>query len=396
MTSAPCKWLALPGVGLRSFVREGVAAALGRPRYAEVPKHPPSLRVVAEAALDRSFSRGMNLLTELPHPQVLRRARAEAAEMAAFMADGGFHEDPARYHRMPGPPGAARRAAERAYFGRPARYESLAFASGYEPHPGEPGGARWLRHPRNHTVHAQLLEHPGAARPWVVCVHGFGMGTPLPNFTVFQPERLYRERGWNVVLPSLPLHGRRGARRMSGREVLAPDYLRIVHLLAQGVWDVRRVVAWIRARGGTQIALYGISLGGYVSSLVASLEDDLAGVIVGIPAVDFARLARDHEPRELRRYGADARIDWDHVRAATQAVSPLALAPRVPRERRFIFAGTADRVARPDQARALWRHWDRCAIHWFAGGHVAAQWNPTIAPFIDASLRAMLEGGPTS
>ena len=221
------------------------------------------------------------------------------------------------------------------------------------------------------------------------------MGTPLPNFTVFQPERLHRELGWNVVLPSLPLHGRRGVGRMSGREVLAPDYLRIVHLLAQGVWDVRRVVAWIRARGGTQIALYGISLGAYVSALVSSLEDDLAGVIAGIPAVDFARLARDHEPRELRRYGADARIDWNHVRAATQAVSPLALPPRVPRERRFIFAGTADRVARPDQARALWRHWDRCAIHWFAGGHVAAQWNPTIAPFVDASLRTILAGGPT-
>jgi hypothetical protein len=79
------------------------------------------------------------------------------------------------------------------------------------------------------------------------------------------------------------------------------------------------------------------------------------------------------------------------VRGATLAVSPLALAPRVPRERRFIFAGIADRVARPDQARALWRHWDRCEIHWFAGGHVGAQWNPTIAPFVDASLRSALE-----
>jgi pimeloyl-ACP methyl ester carboxylesterase len=393
--TAAFRWLGLPGVGLRSLVREGVAAAFGHPRYAEVPKHEPSLRVVAEAALDRSFSRGMNLLTELPHPQVLRRARAEAAEMAAFMADGGFHDDPTRYHRAPAPPDGERRAAARAYLGRPARYESLAFSSGYEPHPGEPGGTRWLRHPHNHTVHAQLLEHAGAPRPWVVCVHGFGMGTPLPNFTVFQPERLHRELGWNVVLPSLPLHGRRGVGRLSGREVLAPDYLRIVHLLAQGVWDVRRVVSWIRARGGTQIALYGISLGGYVSALVSSLEDDLAGVIVGIPAVDFPRLARDHEPRELRRYGADARIDWDHVRAATQAVSPLALPTRVPHERRFIFAGTADRVARPEQARALWRHWDRCAIHWFAGGHVAAQWNPTIAPFVDTSLRTILAGETT-
>ncbi|HKA16406.1 MAG TPA: alpha/beta fold hydrolase [Myxococcota bacterium] len=385
------RWLALPGVGIQSFVREGVAAAIGRPRYAEVPAHAPSLRAIAEAALDRSFSRGMNLLTELPHPKVLRRARAEAAEMAAFMAESGFHEDPARYHRTPEPPDAVRRASARSYLARPARYEGLSFASGYEPHPGEPGGSRWLRHPTNHTVHAQLFEHRGDPRPWVVCVHGFGMGTPVPNFTVFAPERLHAERGWNVVMPSLPLHGRRGVGRFSGREVLAPDYLRIVHLLAQGVWDVRRLVAWIRARGGTRIALYGISLGAYVSALVAALEVDLAGAVAGIPAVDFPNLARDHEPRELRRYGADARIDWDHVRGATRAVSPLALAPRVPRERRFIFAGTADRVSGPDQARALWRHWDRCAIHWFAGGHVAAQWNPTIAPFVDASLGSILD-----
>ncbi len=351
-----------------------------------------SLRVVAEAALDRSFSLGMNWLTRLPPRAELRRARDEAAAMAAFMTDGGYRDDPATYHHTPAPPDPVRRRPARAWLGtRPTRYEALAFESGYQPHPGEPGGDRWRAHPRNHTLRAQLFEHAGEPRPWLVCVHGFGMGTALPNFAVFQPDRLHRERGWNVVLPSLPLHGRRGVGRMSGGEVLAPDYLRLVHLFAQGVWDVRRLLAWIRARGGTQIALYGLSLGAYVSGIVCSLEDDLAGVIAGIPAVDFPSLARDHEPRQLRRrYGADARIDWAHVRRATHAVSPLALAPRVPPERRFIFAGTADRVSRPDQARALWRHWDRCAIHWFAGGHVAAQWNPTIAPFVDGALEQCL------
>ena len=371
----------------RSFARD----RCGWRRYAEVPPVESSLRVIAEAALDRGFSLGMNYLTDLPQPEELRRARVEAAAMAAFMADGGFHDDPLRYHRTPEPPSRARLRPARAWLGRrPTAYQSLALPSEYEPHPGEPGGVRWLAHPRNHTLHAQLFEHAGGPRPWLVGVHGFGMGTPLTNFTVFSPERLHRELGWNLVLPSLPLHGPRGAGRMSGGEVLAPDYLRLVHLFAQGVWDVRRILAWIRTRGGTQIVLYGISLGAYVSALVCALEDDLAGVIAGIPAVDFPNLARDHEPRRLRRYGSDARIDWTHVRQATHPVSPLAFAPRVSRERRFIFAGTADRVARPDQARALWRHWDRCTIHWFAGGHVAAQWNPTISPFVDASLRTIL------
>jgi hypothetical protein len=360
-------------------------------RYAEVPDVQPSLRVLAETALDRGFSLGMNWLTALPGPEELRRSRAEAAAMAAFMADNGFHDDPASYHRAPSPPARVRRHSARAWLGRqPTRYERLAFASEYEPHAGEPGGELWLEHPRNHTLRAQLFEHRGEPRPWVVCVHGFAMGMPLANFPIFRPERLHREFGWNVVLPCLPLHGGRGAGRMSGGEVLATDYLRFVHLLAQAVWDVRRVIAWIRARGGTRIAVYGLSLGAYVSSLVCALEDDLSGVIAGIPAVDFPKLARHHEPRRLRRYGQEARIDWGHVRQATHAVSPLAFAPRVPREKRFIFAGTADRVASPDQARALWRHWERCSIYWFAGGHVAAQWNPTISPFVDASLRSIL------
>lgn len=387
----PWRIFAIPGLGLGSFVLEGWAAWRGHSPYSDVPAVEPSLRVVAEAAMDRTFSVGMNLLTGVPHPSALRRAQADAAAMAAFAAEHGFREEPARYHRTPTAPREVSRRPGRVWAGpRPTRFHHVAFPSGYAPHEGEPGRRRWLAHPRNHTVHAQVLEHAGPPRPWVLGVHGFGMGTPLPNVAAFRALRLHRDLGWNVVLPTLPLHGPRGVGRLSGGEILAPDYLRLVQVFAQGVWDVRRVLAWVRARGGHRIALYGLSLGGYVSALVASLEDDLAGALIGIPAVDFPNVARDNEPWLLRRYDRVDHIDWAQVRAATHVVSPLALEPRVPRERRFIFAGTADRVARPDQARALWRHWDRCAIHWFPGGHVAAQWSPTVAPFVEDALTRAL------
>jgi len=56
----------------------------------------------------------------------------------------------------------------------------------------------------------------------------------------------------------------------------------------------------------------------------------------------------------------------------------------------LIFAGIADRVARRDQARALWRHWERPRIHWFSGGHVAGQLDRCIEPFVHDALRATL------
>ena len=103
--------------------------------------------------------------------------------------------------------------------------------------------------------------------------------------------------------------------------------------------------------------------------------------------MDFPTVARDNEPVLQRGIDPEVKVEQDSVRGANHAVSPLAMEPMVPFERRYIFAGTADRMARPDQARALWRHWGRCRIHWFSGGHIAAQWNSSVAEFVDEALR---------
>ena len=123
-----------------------------------------------------------------------------------------------------------------------------------------------------------------------------------------------------------------------------------------------------------------------MAALVAGLEDALACVIAGIPCVDFPNLARDNEPWIMRRYGDELRVDWSVVRTLSHVVSPLALAPRLPKDRRFIYAGIADRVVHPDQPRALWRHWDEPAIHWFSGGHVLGVMNGSTREFIAQSL----------
>ena len=385
----PVRLLALPSLGFGSFVLEGLAAARGASRWTEVPPLEPSLRVIFEAVLDRSFGLGLNLLTGVPHPSTLRRAHAEATEMAQWVESEGYREDPRAYHRDPEAPAEVVLEAGRTRLGRHALgYQQLAFASGYRPHDGEPGGRRWLQHPNNANVHAQLLEHPGRPRPWVVCVHGFAMGEARTNFLSFRARQLHEEYGWNVVMPSLPLHGERKGGRLSGGEIVSADYLQLAHLLAQAAWDVRRTIAWVRSRGGSQIALWGVSLGAHVAALVSSLEDDLSAVIAGIPAVDYPNALRDNEPWIFQRYDGEAQVDWRAVRGATHMVSPLAMKTRVLPEGRFIFAGTADRMAPPDQARALWRHWDRCCIHWFSGGHVAGQWNSSVASFVDEALHS--------
>ena len=65
-----------------------------------------------------------------------------------------------------------------------------------------------------------------------------------------------------------------------------------------------------------------------------------------------------------------ANTDAELTSAASMYSSPLNYQPLVPKEQRMIIAGLGDRLAPPQQAELLWKHWDRCAFHWFPGNHL--------------------------
>jgi hypothetical protein len=305
------------------------------------------------------------------------------AALALFRARG-YLETPESYHRTP----PSHTEVEL----RPARVrgndsEHLRFESGYEPNDGEPGRDRYLSYAPPRTGHAWVKRHAGAERPWLICVHGYQMGSPLVDFGAFRPEWLHQRLGLNLLLPVLPLHGPRKIRRISGDGFLAGDLLDTVHALAQTAWDLRRVTSWLRAQGATQIGVFGLSLGGYSAALLSCFEKDLACAIAGIPASDFARLSWRHgQPDSLRR-AEEMGVGIGETVNLKKVVSPLVLVPRVDRARRYIFGGTADQLVPPDQVRDLWTHWERPKLHWYPGAHVTFGMHPPVRRFIDDALR---------
>ncbi len=63
-------------------------------------------------------------------------------------------------------------------------------------------------------------------------------------------------------------------------------------------------------------------------------------------------------------------IDEDVVDQSLSYSSPLNYEPLVAKERRLIITGLGDLLEPPGQSEKLWRHWDRCAMHWFPGNHI--------------------------
>ncbi len=393
--SSLIRWLTAPAIEIAAMADDTAAVMRRERRYRDVPAVEPSAGLIAEAIADGSFSLLVGLLVGVPEPQQVRRGHQELLAVRDFIGRNGWFDDPAGYHQTPPPLRSPQLTPMKVRGLRGAvEYKEMTFESEFEPHPGEPTRERWLADEANGTAVAYVMEHEGLDRPWLVCTHGFGMGQASTNITGMGIRWIHEDLGLNVLMPVLPLHGPRSSTRFSGAGLLQPKFANILHLFAQAVWDIRRMLGWIRARSDAAVGLYGISLGGYTVSLCSAFIENLACVVAGVPAVDFTSLARDNEPWAYHAFGGNLQTDWGLVHDVMYPISPLSFEPRLPVEKRFIYAGVADRVARPDQARALWRHWGKPEIEWLASGHVMASSKANLKPFIRrVAARHLFEAG---
>lgn len=366
------------------------AAVLSRartPREAGgVPGTPVTFALAAQVMIDELLISVMRDPKLFPHGDDYERAASDIRTAYDLWGERGWLEHPVGYHLDPPVPAHVRVTRERAV---EHRFEHLSFESGYEPPAGVPGRERWLAQVENRTAHAWLLRHAGPGAPWLVCLHGFGMGRTYMDLRAFRAGNLHWDLGLNVALVVLPVHGpRQGPGRHQGEGFMSIDLVDSVHGLAQAAWDTRSVIRWIGATSGADapVGVYGISLGAYVCALVASLEPGLSCAIAGIPATDIPDLYRRHSTPHVRRRAFGAGALGPEADAVHTVVSPLTLRPLLPRDRRFIFAGLGDRMSTAGQARRLWEHWDRPAIEWYPGGHIGFFLAGGVQRFVTAAL----------
>ncbi|MEE2702644.1 MAG: alpha/beta hydrolase [Myxococcota bacterium] len=362
------------------FAAAGWVSLMREPAVAGVLEPVPSLGLACKVAMDEAVLATRSLVSDTVGPGDRVRLSDEARDARRYFDQRGWLDKPSGYYVDPPVLEAPELRRRRT---RGAAFLELSFESGYEPYAEEPGRERWLSYAANRVAYAWVLEHPDGPRPWLVCVHGFRMGSPLVDLAAFRAAELHRRLGLNLVLPVLPLHGPRKIGRRSGGRFLAGDLMDTVHAEAQAIWDLRRVLSWVRGRGAIGVGAFGLSLGGYTVALLAGLEEHLSCVIAGIPAADFARLGPSMDGGPAGLPGGSV----SDAEAVLRVVSPLAFAPRVPLARRFVFGGTVDRLVPPDQVRDLWEHWERPRICWFAGSHMSYRFEAGVRELIEEALR---------
>ncbi len=272
--------------------------------------------------------------------------------------------------------------------------DNIAFASSFEAvNPAM--RARWRTLTRNNVVRAQHWRHDDGPHPTLCVIHGF-MGSPYLFNGLFFSLPWYYRSGYDVLLYTLPFHGRRAEKRslFSGYGYFGYGMSGFAEAMAQAVHDFRSIVDYLQHTGVERIALTGLSLGGYTTALLAAIEPRLQAVIPNVPVVSVVSEIQDWFPaNKLFHLGQRlGRLSDDEFAASTAYHSPLNYPPLVAKDHRLIITGLGDRLAPPEQAEMLWEHWDRCALHWFPGNHVLHVSQPAYLRRMTAFLQGFMFG----
>jgi dienelactone hydrolase len=324
------------------------------------------------STLDGTMLEAMRLVVDalmMPTPEELPALEASAAPFLS----GELWDDPRRFFPFVEAPVAPARVTSR--YRRALKGGAViarVFATSYEPHDSPeiaPAPA-----PKADDI---LVEHwvhdAGPPVATVLALHGFSMGYPrLDAFALFASQCF--ARGIDVALLTLPFHGARtpSDARFSGERFAMPHVARLNEAVRQAIYEIHVVCDWLREQTDAPVGLLGLSLGGYLSALMAGLRSDLDFVIPMVPPVCMGDLAWRFFSRSRRyRGGAVPALSRAQLRAAYRVHSPLTFPRRVDKARLLILAGRGDQIVPPEHPHALWRHWDEPEIHWFSGSHLA-------------------------
>lgn len=329
------------------------------------------LRVLNHAAahVDRAVGAAMFSRRSLSQESASAEALGHLERIRALEAVRALYDHP-DHHRAPDTFFGAPRAADphitpvRPLAG--GQVVDAVWDSGFAPHCPEIAD-RYLECEPNRKAAARLYLHD-RPRPVAVLLHGYRCGQWNIEERVWPVSWMF-ERGLDVALPVLPFHAVR-ARRDRRAVFPSSDPRMTIEGFRQAVHDLRALIHHLYARGAPAVGVLGMSLGGYTSALLATVERHLAFSVPIIPLASIADFAR--EGGRLVGTPEQQEAQYAALEATYRVVSPLGRPAQIDPQRMLVLGAVADRITPVEHARRLAAHFG-APLEVFAGGHVL-QW----------------------
>ena len=190
---------------------------------------------------------------------------------------------------------------------------------------------------------------------------GYQFGFPLI-------ARRCNRAGFNAATLELPYNFQCHPRQPGVLE--AENYLRMAEATAQAVAEIRALIGWLLREGCPAVALWGVSLGGWLAGLTVCREARLTAVVMTLPTVrSNAGLAEQIIRRSLREAWRPL-LQQDEVLDSTPFNLTLAQ-PAIPKDKILLIGGIHDLVCPLKPIEELWALWGQPDLWRLPQGHVS-------------------------
>ena len=237
----------------------------------------------------------------------------------------------------------------------------------------------WVRHPLRNII-AELSVHEGGARPTIILIHGYETEMYGLNRRLFSADELY-DMGCNVCLIKLPFHRRRPKSLSETTHIFRHGPAFTNEVMAHAVYDCRTMVSYLLDQEiASKVAIGGYSLGGFVGSLLVSVEQRLHSAILIAPVYHVADTMVEWPlvGRLLGRLLPLQGVSLEQLRHAYACCNALTFQPAIDTTRIMIVGSLYDKLAIPRYVKLLTEHWGQCSLIWKRYSHVGM---PTPRPF---------------
>ncbi|PGL78046.1 alpha/beta hydrolase [Bacillus sp. AFS054943] len=130
-------------------------------------------------------------------------------------------------------------------------------------------------HDCNDKVVGELYLSEATDAPNVIFVHGWRMESNERVKNIFHNR--IKQLGWNMYYFTLPYHFEREPTDslFSGEFMVSANIERTVESSRQAVVDLRALIQWMKLNKKGKVILIGISLGGFITNLTATMESEI-------------------------------------------------------------------------------------------------------------------------
>ena len=188
-----------------------------------------------------------------------------------------------------------------------------------------------------------FLSSRGWPAPAVVFLHALMSAS---DFGYQHIARRFNQMGWSAVLVHLPFHYMRvPSGYLNGALALTSELIRNAETIRQAVMEIRQLLELFRTHGADRFGLIATSYGGWIGSVVLSLEEDFEFAALLQPLVDIEEAIWNSPAAlsirsRLRRHLIEPGISRRHAHLSC----PLDQKPLVDPSRIHLLAGEFDQI----------------------------------------------------